>query len=435
MSHAPAFGAEALAWVVLATACIGDPVDPELTPADREALTQFVSHERPSGVIGHEASFGDSPSDPRVELVGYLLEPRTLTQVAGETFTITFVWRAVQPPPGGFRLFTHLVDERGRLLANLDTRGMLRSTASHGRVRFPPSRWPTQVYIRDSVEVSLPKHTPSRVQLRVGFYRGDTRLLPQGNGTDRPHAAAVIPLNTTGRGSRTVPELQVPRLSEGVSINIDGTLDEAAWAKAARTGAFVSPSTGDPSKVSPVQGSARLMYDESHFYVAFEVRDRDLRGGFEEGAHDAHLWTRDTIEIMIDPDGDGDNKDYYEIQISPQNLVFDARFDGYNIPRGGPDGPFGHEQWSAHAQSAVVLDGTLDDATDIDGGYVVEARIPFRAFGRAKRSPPLPGDRWRANFYAMQNNGGVAWSPLLGEGNFHRASRFGKLLWSERSIP
>ncbi|WP_437547416.1 hypothetical protein WME97_45705 [Sorangium sp. So ce367] len=31
------------------------------------------------------------------------------------------------------------------------------------------------------------------------------------------------------------------------------------------------------------------------------------------------------------------------------------------------------------------------------------------------------------NFYAMQNNGGAAWSPILGEGNFHRARRFGRV--------
>jgi hypothetical protein len=31
------------------------------------------------------------------------------------------------------------------------------------------------------------------------------------------------------------------------------------------------------------------------------------------------------------------------------------------------------------------------------------------------------------NFYAMQNNGGVAWSPILGQGNFHKAARFGRV--------
>ncbi|MGK3988475.1 ATP-binding cassette domain-containing protein [Sorangium sp. So ce136] len=28
---------------------------------------------------------------------------------------------------------------------------------------------------------------------------------------------------------------------------------------------------------------------------------------------------------------------------------------------------------------------------------------------------------------AIQNNGGAAWSPILGEGNFHRARRFGRV--------
>jgi hypothetical protein len=31
------------------------------------------------------------------------------------------------------------------------------------------------------------------------------------------------------------------------------------------------------------------------------------------------------------------------------------------------------------------------------------------------------------NFYAMENNGGVAWSPILGQGNFHKAARFGRV--------
>ena len=46
--------------------------------------------------------------------------------------------------------------------------------------------------------------------------------------------------------------------------------------------------------------------------------------------------------------------------------------------------------------------------------------------------PPKPGDTWRMNFYAMENNGGTAWSPILGQGNFHKASRFGKVTWSTK---
>ena len=35
----------------------------------------------------------------------------------------------------------------------------------------------------------------------------------------------------------------------------------------------------------------------------------------------------------------------------------------------------------------------------------------------------------------MKNNGGVAWSPILGQGNFHRASRFGKVSWGGAPVP
>jgi len=139
--------------------------------------------------------------------------------------------------------------------------------------------------------------------------------------------------------------------------------------------------------------------------------------------------------MMVDPDGDGDNKDYYEIQINPQNLVFDSQFDAYNEPKTEPDGPFGHQEWSANLKSAVALDGTVDKSTDEDRGYTVEAMIPWKSFSKAKTLPPELGSSWRVNFYAMKNNGGVAWSPILGQGNFHKATRFGRIVWTKKGAP
>lgn len=228
---------------------------------------------------------------------------------------------------------------------------------------------------------------------------------------------------------QVIKELSVPTLPSGASITIDGVLSEPAWAAAATTGPFVDVGSGSPNPRIPVQGSVRLLWDEHFLYVGFDVVDATLRGGFPADAKDPHLWERDTVEIMTDPDGDGDNKDYYEIQINPQNLVFDSQFDDYNRPNGGGRGPFGHEEWTAALESVVKLDGTLDDDGDKDKGYVVEAKIPWASFSKAKSAPPVKGSTWRMNFYAMQNNGGVAWSPILGMGNFHKASRFGRVKW------
>jgi len=87
-------------------------------------------------------------------------------------------------------------------------------------------------------------------------------------------------------------------------------------------------------------------------------------------------------------------------------------------------------------KSAVVVRGTLDNHADKDQGYTVEAAIPWSAFAKgAKQLPPKHGDAWRMNLYAMQDNGGVSFSPILGQGNFHTAPRFARMIWVEPGKP
>ncbi len=197
-------------------------------------------------------------------------------------------------------------------------------------------------------------------------------------------------------------------------------------------GPFVDVKTGEPNTTFPVNGKGRILYDDKSLYVGIEVEDKDITGGFPADAKDPHLWTKDTVELMIDPDWDRANTNYYEIQIGPQNLVFDTQWDDYNTPKPSPEGPFGHQDWSAGLKSAVVVDGTIDKSDDVDKGYVVEAAIPWKSFSKAKKTPPELGDAWRINLYAMEKNSGVAWSPILGRGNFHRSSRFGRVKWVKK---
>jgi hypothetical protein len=264
----------------------------------------------------------------------------------------------------------------------------------------------------------------------------------------RPLAIAVIALSACSTPDRKddsrrspppapeppVPELAVPYIARGEhkSMMIDGDLSEMQWSQAAGIETFVEPGTGAAINPRSVNGDALLFWDDSALHVAITVKDRDVRGGFPADAVDPHLWERDTVEVMLDPDGDGDNRDYYEIQVNPQNLVFDSQFDGYNAPRTEPGGPFGHEAWQSAIKSGVVVHGTLDDPTDEDHGYTVEMAIPWASLSKAKVTPPRAGDTWRANFYAMEDNGGAAWSPILNKGNFHRASRFGRLRFDRR---
>lgn len=228
--------------------------------------------------------------------------------------------------------------------------------------------------------------------------------------------------------NRELPTYVVFPLRKGETIVVDGRLDESAWVATPRTSRFVNPGTGQAVGLNAaLGGTLRLRHDDESLYFAFEADDRDVRGGFDPSQRDPQLWTRDTVEIMLDPDGDGDNRDYYEIQINPQGLVFDSQFDAYNQPRHLPGGPFGHQEFDSRIRRGVVVLGTLDHPEDQDRGYIVEAALPWKSLTKAAHAPPRAGDEWRANFYVMQDNAGVSWSPILGQGNFHKASRFGRL--------
>jgi hypothetical protein len=361
-----------------------------------------------------------------VELLGAKLTP-TNDFRPGDRVELVLYWRKKAAVPRGFALFTHVLDEAGERILNLDATGPLRKLHD-GKPVFPPSAWEEgKVYV-DQVSFWIPTSVRTdSISIVCGLFRGDERL-PLTAGAQKGERVKVAKLavkRTLPPSAFATPTVWVPQRSPASPIVIDGKLDDASWTRAATTGSLVNVSTSEPPGASELSGSVKLVYDEQALYIGFEVFDDDVRGGFDPALPDPYLWTKDAVEVMIDPDGDGDNLDYYEIQFGPQNLVFDSAFDAYNMPR-EPGGPYGHQEWSANLQSAVQVQGTLDDTRE-DEGYVVEMAIPWASFAKAKRAPPKPADTWRMNFYAMQNNAGVAWSPILGQGNFHKASRFGRV--------
>jgi hypothetical protein len=418
---------------MLAAACVGGSKD---APAgdQAEALKAFILDKEPADV-GTKIGIN---YDNKITLVGSKVEPAGPVR-PGERVKVTMYWKCDKEiGEEGWKLFTHVIDGSGERILNIDNVGPLRHLSGKAQA-LPPSAWKAgKVYV-DEQEFALPKKVrTATVQLTTGIWHGEERLpiVAGPHERDNRGVAATIHVQNAGGGepppSTRVPELRVDKLEKGVKIDIDGKLTEEAWKTAPSTGAFVDVRSGHPNNGSPVQGSAKLLWDDTSLYVAFDVKDKDIQGGFKKDEKDPHLWTKDTVEIMVDPDGDGDNKDYYEIQINPQNLVFDSQFDSYNTPKKEPDGPFGHQEWSAKLKSAVTIDGTIDKADDKDEGYVVEAAIPWKSFSKAEKTPPVAGQTWRINLYAMENNGGMSWSPILGQGNFHRASRFGKVLFATK---
>ena len=118
--------------------------------------------------------------------------------------------------------------------------------------------------------------------------------------------ALAVPVSLTGaplEAAWAPPTLRLDKLDKGTRILVDGKLSEPAWATATQTGAFVNVATGKADPKQAVQGSAKLLWDDKALYVAFDVADKDVIGGFKKTDKDPQLWTKDTVEIMIDPDG------------------------------------------------------------------------------------------------------------------------------------
>ncbi len=419
-----------LLLALAASGCVGGAPD---QARDKEALRGYELDAPPPSV----GAALNVDFDGKLTLLGAKVEPAG-TLARGQQVKLTLYWQSRQAVGEGWGLFTHVLDGSGERVLNIDNVGPLREWRET-RQALPPSAWtPGKVYVDEqSFEIPADLRT-SKLAVVVGVWKQNSRLAIKSGPVDGDNRALVATLHVSlaERAPKPTqaptPSLRLDRVDPSPAIQLDGQLDEPAWAEALSTGPFVDVSTGKPALDSRIQGSTRLIFTREALYLGFEVRDPDVVGDFPKGAKDPHLWTKDCVEIMVDPDGDGDNKDYYEIQVNPQGLVFDSRFDDYNSPKQEPNGPFGHQEWSARVEAGVRVKGTLNDSSDRDEGWVAELKLPWKVFEKAKRSPPAFGDEWRFNFYAMENNGGVAWSPILRQGNFHKASRFGRILFGEK---
>lgn len=233
---------------------------------------------------------------------------------------------------------------------------------------------------------------------------------------------AVSTVTALGEGTQRGEPLAIPRLAPPPVL--DGKLDDAVWAGAATAGPFIDTGSGKAAPDSLVPGFARLGWDDQNLYVGFVVHDRDAASPFARDAVDPHIWEKASgVEIMLQPGDPGDNVDYYELQVDASGAVFDTHWDDYMKPvtKAGADKIFGHMDWQSHLARGVEV---------VRGYWVVEAALPWSSLAAGRSPiPPKGGDVWRLNLYSFRDGQrqALGWSPLRGEGNFHKASRWGRI--------
>ncbi|MEM9723789.1 MAG: carbohydrate-binding family 9-like protein, partial [Bacteroidota bacterium] len=133
------------------------------------------------------------------------------------------------------------------------------------------------------------------------------------------------------------------------------------------------------------------------------TRDTTLLYFFAE-LEEPHVWAslkqRDTIifhnndfEVFIDPDGDTHN--YFELEVNAFNTVWDLF-----LTRPYRNGTNVLDAWDIPGlQTAVDIQGTLNDPRDRDSGWSVEIAIPWEVLLEGNASKRIPVNQyWRINF-------------------------------------
>jgi hypothetical protein len=189
-------------------------------------------------------------------------------------------------------------------------------------------------------------------------------------------------------------------------LTIDGRLDDPAWRDAPWTDDFVD--IEGASKPAPaLRTRAKMLWDDTYFYIGAELTEPNLWA--TQTAHDSVIFHENDFELFIDPNGD--NHEYYELEINALNTVWDLL-----LPRPYKDGGKPVNDWEIRGlKSAVHLDGTLNTPADVDRGWSAELAVPWSALGELARrpAPPADGDQWRVNFSRVE------W-PLTATGGTYR---------------
>ena len=199
-------------------------------------------------------------------------------------------------------------------------------------------------------------------------------------------------------------------------IEIDGRLDEEAWQAAPWTDPFVDIE-GDLKPRPRYVTRAKMLWDDNYFYVAAQLEEPHISGGLTK--HDAVIFQDNDFEVFIDPDGD--NHEYYEIEINALNTEWDL-FLKKPYRNGGP----AINEWEIPGlKTGVHVQGTLNKSSDKDQFWSVEFAFPWKVLAEYahRPSPPRDGDQWRVNFSRVE------WLYDIVEGKYKKVPKTPEANW------
>jgi hypothetical protein len=251
-------------------------------------------------------------------------------------------------------------------------------------------------------------------------------------------------------------------------IKIDGDLTKTAWKRARKSSRFVDMISDTPGFFNT---QAAALWDEEALYIAFWIDEPFVEASLTK--RDSAIFQENDVEVFIDG---GDC--YYEFEINALNTVYEVFFiwkDAFSkfdqtefdvhsrqaYTFGGNHDRDAATFWrGSHSRglrwaftdwdfpglrTAVQVQGTLNDNSDIDKGWTVEIAFPWAgmtqlAGGRAL--PPKENDIWRIFLgrfgkLAIGNNvvsNSMSLDPV-GDNDNHLPERFTRVSFSNQTTP
>ncbi len=206
-------------------------------------------------------------------------------------------------------------------------------------------------------------------------------------------------------------------------IVVDGDINEPAWEAATWTSKF-RDIEGDSRPAPRFATRAKLLWDDSYLYVAARLEETHVWATLTE--RNSIIYHDNDFEVFIDPDGDRHN--YYEFEVNAFNTVFELTLPRPYIDQGKAELGTNLDG----LQSAIQVEGTINDPRDIDTAWTVELAIPWSGLQRYSPAPlpPSPGDQWRLNFSRVQ------WQHEIVDGAYRKVEGMpeNNWVWSPQGV-
>lgn len=189
------------------------------------------------------------------------------------------------------------------------------------------------------------------------------------------------------------------------AITIDGILSPEEWEAVPWSADFVDIE-GDSQPQPYHQTRVKMVHNEKGMYFAVQMEEPHIWATITE--HDAVIYQDNDFELFLNPTNDTHN--YLEYEINALGTEWDLF-----LSKPYRDNPVVLNNWEFRGiQSAIHIDGTLNNPTDEDTAWSIEIFLPWSDIYQVKRTgkAPAEGEQMRVNFSRVQ------WTTKIQDGKY-----------------